>query len=212
MDTQQQAGSVDLFWLPLGAGSGCVRHSGRTYEALAARYGHRRPQKLFHSALHVRAGADSFVVEMTPAWGRNPAERGVVCEGAVGSRLLRRSRLFRYEVRRWRGGEVGDVADALGGSRRLSSDPDRAHRMLELVAHVPPATWGRDEQHLGDMWNSNSLVSWLLARTGHDMSTLAPPQGGRAPGWSAGLALAERHAVESRLGLDTWTSPSVARA
>jgi hypothetical protein len=60
------------------------------------------------------------------------------------------------------------------------------------VRHVPALTWGRDELSCGDMWNSNSLVSWTLARTGHDMRAVRPPGGGRAPGWRAGLALAEQ--------------------
>jgi hypothetical protein len=42
------------------------------------------------------------------------------------------------------------------------------------------------------MWNSNSLISWLLARAGHDMATVRPPTRGRAPGWRAGLVLASR--------------------
>ena len=42
------------------------------------------------------------------------------------------------------------------------------------------------------MWNSNSLVAWLLATSGHDVTSLAPPGGGRAPGWPAGLELARR--------------------
>jgi hypothetical protein len=39
------------------------------------------------------------------------------------------------------------------------------------------------------MWNSNSVVAWLLERSGHD-ADLRPPGGGRAPGWAAGVALA----------------------
>lgn len=48
----------------------------------------------------------------------------------------------------------------------------------------PCATWGRDDLGTGDMWNSNSLVSWLLARSRHEVSGLEPPDDGRAPGWS----------------------------
>jgi hypothetical protein len=44
----------------------------------------------------------------------------------------------------------------------------------------------------GDMWNSNSLISWLLARSGHHLDAVAPPAHGRAPGWAAGLVLAAR--------------------
>jgi hypothetical protein len=61
---------------------------------------------------------------------------------------------------------------------------------------VPPLTWGRDELRSGDMWNSNSLTSWLLARTGHDMTTIGPPGRGRAPGWHAGLILASRQQAD----------------
>jgi hypothetical protein len=47
--------TVDLYWLPLGAGGHCVRVNGRVYEALAARLQHRAPCDLYHSALEVRA-------------------------------------------------------------------------------------------------------------------------------------------------------------
>jgi hypothetical protein len=44
----------------------------------------------------------------------------------------------------------------------------------------------------GEMWNSNSLISWLLARAGIEADLLQPPAGGRAPGWNAGLVVARR--------------------
>lgn len=62
--------------------------------------------------------------------------------------------------------------------------------MLGLIPEFPTVTWGRDELHTGDMWNSNSFTSWLLARSGHDMAAIGPPVRGRAPGWAAGLAIA----------------------
>ncbi|MGH2589776.1 MAG: hypothetical protein ACRDGW_03145, partial [Actinomycetota bacterium] len=52
--------------------------------------------------------------------------------------------------------------------------------------------WGRDELRTGDMWNSNSLISWLLLRAGVDTGQILPPSGGRAPGWDAGLVVARR--------------------
>ena len=69
--------------------------------------------------------------------------------------------------------------------------------MLDLVTSFPTATWGRDEQRAGDMWNSNSLTAWLLASSGHacDAPALLPPSHGRAPGWSAGLVVAGRTSV-----------------
>jgi hypothetical protein len=187
---------VDLYWLPLGAGesSGCVRWNGHMFEAIAARRGHRIRRDLYHSALEVHLGDARFVIEMTPAWGNSDGDRGVVCTGAVGLRALGRSKLFRYEVRRWSDGTIPDVAEAVGGAQTITDDSTLAQRLLELVPHVPTATWGRDESRTGDMWNSNSLTSWLLARSGCRTEELLPPPGGRAPGWDAGLVIADRQA------------------
>ncbi len=44
------------------------------------------------------------------------------------------------------------------------------------------------------MWNSNSVTSWILRSGGVDTTLLAPPNGGRAPGWDAGLVVAGRTA------------------
>jgi hypothetical protein len=184
--------SVDLFWLPLGAGGHFVRLNGRAYEALVARIARRSPCDLYHSALEVRVPEGRFVIEMTPIRPSDGADRGVVAEGAVGARSIGRLRLFRYEVRRWRDGVIPDVAEAVESPRRLSDDPDRARRVLELVPQAPTPVWGRDELRAGEMWNSNSLVSWLIARSGLAGPAARPPAGGRAPGWDAGLAVAHR--------------------
>jgi hypothetical protein len=184
---------VNLYWLPLGAGGRFVRLNGRVFETLDAALHRRRRCDLYHSALEVRLGDDRFVIEQGPVWNNNSVpERGVVCEGPVGSRWLGRSRLFRYEVRRWRGGVISDLSEAVASPCLLSSDPVRARCLLELVPEVPRATWGRDELQAGEMWNSNSLVSWLLARTGLDIGAVALPTRGRAPGWDAGLVVAAR--------------------
>ncbi len=184
--------SVALYWLPLGAGGHSVRWNGRMFETVAAWHEHRAVQDLYHSALEIHTGPDRYVIEMTPAWGSRVADRGVVREGPVGVRWLGRSVAFRYEIRRWRGGTIPDVAEAVGGPRLLSRDPARAWRLLNLVPQVPALTWGRDEARTGDMWNSNSLISWLLVRSGVDTGEVRPPRGGRAPGWRAGLAVAWR--------------------
>ena len=97
--------AVDLYWLPLGAGGHSVRLNGRVFEAVAARLAHRAPCDLYHSALEVRVPEGTYVIEMTPIPGGGGADRGVVAEGAVGSRLAGHLRIFRYEVRRWLGGE-----------------------------------------------------------------------------------------------------------
>jgi hypothetical protein len=131
------------------------------------------------------------VIEQAPAWGTS-GERGVVAEGPVGTRAARHLRLFRYEVRRWRDGVIPDAAEAVESPRRLSDDVEQARRLLELVPEMPTPVWGRDELHTGEMWNSNSFISWLLVRSGFDVSTIRLPAGGRAPGWRAGVIVAER--------------------
>jgi hypothetical protein len=75
----------------------------------------------------------------------------------------------------------------------MSSDPDQARTLLDLVPAFPTLVWGRDQLHAGDMWNSNSLIAWLLARSDHDLTEVRPPGGGRAPGWNAGLHAARLH-------------------
>jgi hypothetical protein len=64
--------------------------------------------------------------------------------------------------------------------------------MLELVPCLPTPVWGRDELATGEMWNSNSVISWLIARSGLNPDSILPPDGGRAPGWNAGLVVAGR--------------------
>jgi hypothetical protein len=188
--TSLTVAAVDLFWLPLGAGeSGCVRWNGKLYERLVAWRAGRAAQDLYHSALEVRLGGERFVIEMGPAWGRGPHD-DAVCEGPVGLGWLSWAPVFRYEVRRSQDGSVADVSEAVASPQRLGTDAVLARQLLELVPEFPTLTWGRDQLGAGDMWNSNSLTSWLLARSGHRPDLVVLPPNGRAPGWSAGLAAA----------------------
>ena len=76
--------------------------------------------------------------------------------------------------------------------RLLSSDEDCARRVLGNVAQVPTPVWGRDELATGEIWNSNSIIAWVIVRSGIDTEAIRPPAGGRAPGWHAGLVVAHR--------------------
>jgi len=205
---QDVSPGVDLFWLPLGAGQNtrCVRMNGRIFEAVTAGYQHRQRCDLYHAALQVYDGRQRFVIEMAPVWMTRDPDRRVVCEGPVGLRWLGRSRWFRYEVRCWPNGVIPDVAEAVDSPQRLSSNRSQAAQVLALARQFPTATWGRDELGAGEMWNSNSLIAWVLARTGHDMDLVHLPPRGRAPGWSAGLTVAARQARSGNAragGLDT---------
>src|SRR5436190_401470 len=97
--------SVDLYWLPLGAGGRSVRSNGKAYEAWCACREHRSRCDLYHGA---------------------------------------------------------------------------------------PPVWGRDDLETGEMWNSNSIVAWLLVTGGIDPDLAHLPARGRAPGWRAGLVHARR--------------------
>jgi hypothetical protein len=87
-------------------------------------------------------------------------------------------------------------------------------RLLDLVPQVPVLTWGRDEMHTGEMWNSNSLTAWLLARSGHEVGAVGLPERGRAPGWHAGLMVAAMQAgsvSSSRTGANCDSSADAGR-
>jgi hypothetical protein len=190
------AAAVDLYWLPLGAGGHSVRLNGRVFEAVAARAARRPACDLYHSALEVRVGAARFVIEQAPVRDARGEQRGVVAEGPVGIHWAGRFRIFRYEIRRWRDGRIPDIDEAVGGPSRLADEDAPAQRMLDLVPQVPTPVWGRDELRTGDMWNSNSVIAWLIARSGIDTESIHPPTGGRAPGWQAGLVVARRQEAE----------------
>lgn len=182
-------GHVDLHWIPLGAGGALpvVRWSGRAYEALTAKRDGRPRCDLYHAALQIWLDDRRFTLEMAPAWGQGHAGPGVLGEGPVGLRALGASRFFRYEVRRWPDGVIPDLAFAASEPLRVCNEADCAQAVFDSVASVPLLAWGRDAFGTGDMWNSNSLVSWSLIKGGIDVDAVVLPANGRAPGWSAGV-------------------------
>ena len=184
--------AVDLYWIPLGAGANVARVSGKLFEAVSALVSRRPRCDLYHSALVVSAPEGHFVIEQAPVPDLDGERRGVVAVGPVGTRWLGRFRVFRYEIRRWREGEIPDINQAVGGAVRVTEDVEVAGRILELLPSIPTPVWGRDELDAGEMWNSNSVVSWVLARSGVHIQTIHPPANGRAPGWDAGLVVAAR--------------------
>ena len=200
-------GSVDLYWIPLGAGATIVRITGRAYERLSAVRHHREPRALYHSALIVSLPEGRFTIEQTPVPDPNGWERGVVAEGPVGTRMAGRFRLFRYEVRCWQNGSIPDLASAVSGPVRVTEAPEQARRIVETLPSIPTPTWGRDELRTGEMWNSNSVTAWALVRSGIGTEGLCPPAGGRAIGWHAGICVAGRQAA----AVDGGTAGPVAR-
>ena len=147
------------------------------------------------------------MIEQTPVPDLSGERRGVVAEGAVGTRWAGRLRVFRYEIRVWRGGHIPDIAEAVDSPRRLCIDEGRARRVLDVVRQIPTPVWGRDDFGTGEMWNSNSVIAWSIARSGLDTASIHPPAGGRAPGWRAGLIVARRQDGQRAEGtLPAWRS------
>jgi hypothetical protein len=196
--SSSSAAAVDLYWIPLGAGAHFVRFNGRVFEAIAATCRHRHRCDLYHAALVVAVDGDRYAIEIAPSPNADETTRGVVGTGAVGSRHIGRLRVFRYEVRCWRGGSIPDLRYAVGDPHRLTTDARVARRLVDLVAAAPRPVWGRDELHAGEMWNSNSMIAWLIASAGLATEQLRPPPHGRAPGWDAGLRVARRATTSPR--------------
>ena len=177
-----QPASVDLYWIPLGSGGHCVRFSGKAFEALAAACARRARCDLYHAALIVSLDGARYTVELAPAWGGSRPDRGVVGSGPVGSRRGGRSRTSPTRSK-------GDRA-----SRRI-----RLSRVAcsQAPRRSPHRSRGRDELGAGEMWNSNSVIAWLLTRVGIPLASITPPPGGRAPGWDSGVTVAMRLAPTS---------------
>lgn len=112
-----------------------------------------------------------------------------------------RCRAVRYEVRRWKDGTIADAEEAVASPLRVSESMSQARNLLALTESVPSCVWGRDELGLGEMWNSNSVISWLLASAEIPTDEIQPPTGGRVPGWATGILVAEEMLLSESSGM-----------
>ena len=192
--------SLDLYWLPVGAGTSTFQQmSLRLWEAIEAARARRPRAALFHCALKLTtAYSGAFTLEMTPDFvkSRWPA----VATGPVGVAGADRVALFRYALRCVPGETLPDEEWAIESPVRLSQDCSSVERVLELTREVPRFVWGRRAPHTSEMWTSDAVISWLLVRAGIDLRDVVPPIGGRAPGWLAGIAVAEKQSHLNGVG------------
>jgi hypothetical protein len=183
--------AVDLYWIPVGAGTSRAQQlSLRCWEAFEAFRARRPRATLLHSALKVALGAQTFTLELTPAFVGGDAPP--LATGPVGVRGADRFTLFRYQLRCLPVDRLPDEEWAVAPPTRLSEACDVAERVIALGPSVPRHTWGRRVRGTREMWTSDSAIAWLLVRAGIDLAGVGPPHGGRAPGWNAGIALAPR--------------------
>lgn len=190
-DTPESA-FVDLYWLPVGAETSRIQQwSLRRWEALSAILSRRPRMDLYHPGLKLRAGSDTtYTMELTPAFIGSPAEPAMT--GPVGFRGADRWKLFRYQLRCLEAETLPDEEWAVESPIHLSQDRPTAERVLALAPKVPPYTWGRRVKGTSEMWTSASVVAWMLVKADIDAALIPLPQGGRAPGWEAGLEVALR--------------------
>lgn len=180
-----QTASLDLLWIPVGAGTRFQRASLVLYEAAAAALSRRPRVALVHAGIKLRFEGKRYTFELMPA-PPGPNHDGEVT-GPVGVRGADRLRLFRYRACLFEADGLPDEAWAIGEPLRLSEDPEVVRRVIEMRRDIPAYTWGRRRRGHSEMWTSDSAVSWLLGRAGIDAKAIVVPKGTRAPGWRAGI-------------------------
>lgn len=162
----------------------------RLYESVVSALEHRDRKVLLHTALVIHTGLSRKVIECAwPTPDDQTAARGAVVVGPVFTYFLGRFRPFRYEIRCWENGTIPDLDYAMG-CQLVSEDTVTAERIVAASASVPPHRWGRDELGTDEMWNSNSVIAYALAKAGVQAMDLEPPPVGRAPGWVSGIVAA----------------------
>ncbi len=183
--------------------NGGFSSSHRHRPVLAATRRRRPLRSLERTRLRVVCGTARWARALRPL---PLGTAGLPFRGAVrhraGAGVARGRGAWRRRRRRGRRSSVGAprALPLRGPMLARTADPrhrDCARRLLELVPEVPKPVWGRDDLHAGEMWNSNSTISWLIARSGLDVESIALPRDGRAPGWQAGIVIARRQQAEA---------------
>ncbi len=181
---------LDLFWLPVGAGTHLQRASLVAYESVAAALARRHRSILCHAGLKGVLDGRTFTLELTPV----PAAQDTppLITGAVGSPLAGRLRIFRYQLICRESDALPDEQWAVEHPVRLTEDAAAIQRLFDVAPTVPAYTWGRRVQGASEMWTSNSAISWLLLESGISLADVHVPRGATAPGWQAGIDTRKR--------------------
>lgn len=181
---------IDLYWMPVGAGTHLQRASLALYEAARAAVARRPRMALVHSALKLGRQGQLFTLELMPLERGQP--EAPLMTGPVGARLAGRLRLFTYQLRLREDDRLPDEQYRVQPPERVACEKAAVDRLLELGPALPVYTWGRRVPGTSEMWTSDSAVSWLLIKSGIDAASIALPPKSRAPGWRAGIEVALR--------------------
>ena len=149
-----------------------MRLNGRIFEAVGRGLEQRDRVRPLPLRMVVRVPEGEFVIEQAPV-GTERELAASSPKAPVGSRWARADSdlpLRDPPLARWR-----DPGRRRGGRQPAAADrgfPLRAGR-ARSCANVPMPVWGRDELGTGEMWNSNSVVAWLIARSGLAVDAVA---------------------------------------
>ena len=183
---------VKLYWVPVG-GTSVTDLLDFIANLLIDNPGGKT---IYHSALRVQfeegGECKQYVIELTET-AESPPERRRVGE-TVEHNIFGP---FDYTIRLFRNGQIEDEAHATQPIE-LTTDCGIASNIAKLVEaeDVPDLGYGDKvgtRSGATDRWTSNSVVSWLLQRTGLNPGGIFPPSGGIAPGWDAGSTYAWEH-------------------
>jgi hypothetical protein len=121
---------------------------------VVSRLERRRACDLYHSAFIVHVPEGRFVIEQAPVGRGDALDRGVVSEGAAGSRWAERFRIFRYEIRCWRDGvlvvnqasrprlaQLARVPGIRGAYGAIGRHPDYEQTTGVLVVRLESPLW-----------------------------------------------------------------------
>lgn len=184
--------AIDLYWLPVGAGTHFQRASLLLYESILAAVQRRPRAVLCHSALKIEADGRPYTLELMPVPAHE--EFAPLLTGPVGSSIAGRLRLFRYQLCLKESARLPDESWSIDSPLRLTTDPRTVGALFAVAPSTPAHVWGRRVPGTSEMWASNSTISWLLASVGIPASEIGLPPGTRAPGWNAGLEVVAAHA------------------
>jgi hypothetical protein len=152
---------IDLYWLPVGAGTHFQRFSLILYEGMAARLARRKRATLLHAALKIGRGDQYFTLEVTPA-PADPNTRHEVT-GPVGVRGADKLRLFRYQVCLREGDTLPDEEWAVVPALRLSEDSETvATAFARRLASTPGSRCPCFDRGSATFPRPHTNSSWLL--------------------------------------------------
>lgn len=184
---------VKLIWVPVVGGASV----DDILEFIAKFYIDNPDGKtLFHSALEIQlpegGECNRYIIELTESVS-DKAESAKVGE-TVQHNIFGP---FGYTIRLYRNGQEEDH-ERSKPRILLTNDCGIASNIVAFVKaqEIPDLDYGKKigtRSGAADRWTSNSVVAWLLQRTGLNPGGIFPPDGGIAPGWDAGSSYAWDH-------------------